>query len=172
MSSAEPSQVALTVSARHVIDVALLRAVDRGILRYIDQETFPTLVVWSILRWERKVGLEALARLGTDLDLMAGDVDELLKAQRESLRIEAAKPSGGTPCVQATGRTIDTSALFDPLLRAAYAEATLLGHAYVGTEHLLLAAIALADRRLSDLLIRHRVNLIDVRNQVTDLLRL
>ena len=63
-----------------------------------------------------------------------------------------------------------TSTPLEPLLAAAEHEALGLGHNWVGSEHLLLAIIQLADLRLREVLEWHRVVYDGVRQAVRKLL--
>ena len=63
-----------------------------------------------------------------------------------------------------------TSTPLEPLLAAAEHEALGLGHNWVGSEHLLLAILRLADSRLREVLERHRIVYDEVRQAVLKLL--
>lgn len=146
-----------TTSAIHIIEQMLPRAADRSISTEITEQTILMQALWSVLRWERKVGLVALDRIGVDTDALARDVDrELLKLRTLS--------SGHCSLVM----DIETSII--PLLAAAEHEALELGHNWVGSEHLLLAIVRLADPSLCEVLERHRIVYNEVRLMVLDLL--
>jgi ATP-dependent Clp protease ATP-binding subunit ClpA len=65
----------------------------------------------------------------------------------------------------------DFDALLEPLLQQAEHEALELGHGYVGSEHLLLAVLRLADPALAGLLRRHSVDHARAREAVLAVLR-
>jgi uncharacterized protein (DUF433 family) len=107
-----------TSDAIRVLDDADERASARGMLGELPD----ALVLWAMLRWERKVGVTALAACGVDLGSLEKTVDEGLQTQR----------GFSHPL------TIDYTGIGNIAIWAVE-EAKGLGHQYVGTEHLLLA---------------------------------
>lgn len=110
---------------------------------------------WAILHWERKVGLITLERMGVEVDALARDVDGALGAACSELREQMGPPTLVTLPSGQRGLVLDFRAPLEPFLMAAEHEARELGHDYVGTEHLLLAAVREADPRLRQVLDRH-----------------
>src|SRR5437899_1046990 len=106
-----------TTDARHVIETVLGRAAARGMLGRLPV----ALLLWSLLRWERKVGLSTLEACNVDLQALEKDVAERLRDY-----------SG--PC---DSRQVDCAQISEIAAWAAE-EAKGLGHRYVGTEHLVL----------------------------------
>lgn len=129
------------------------------------------LALWSLLRWERKVGLVALEHIGPNVDSLAADVDRTLRSTCEEVRqqlgpLEIASLPSGERCV-----VIDDQTPLEALLAASEEESRGLGHSWVGSEHLLLAVIRLAEPPIKDVLDRHGVTYDGVRRTVVDLLQ-
>ena len=129
-----------------------------------------------MLLWERKVGLVSLEKAGGNrFELILG-VDRLLDERASELpaayesqhakncdnqRITIALPKHDRPFVR-----WDSDELMEPLLDEAQQQATQLGHNYIGSEHLVLTIVKLADPRLSALLRDCGVTYHQVRNAV------
>lgn len=153
-------------TARHITDAAqeILshiphRARDRSLMA-IDAATNVMLVLWSLLSWERKVGRVALEEIGVDTFDLARDLDYILTEKKLAQPVEYDKArcslilvSTGEPYEQLHFET-----LLEPMLQQAELEAKLLGHNYIGTEHLLLAITRTTDAPLSTLLQRYNIN--------------
>lgn len=168
-----------TWSARHITDSAQLilqqvpsRASDRG-LHVVDGSSIVLLALWSMLLWERKVGRVALERIGVDPFELARHIDGLLEEQArehpvvyDQRRKIAVLAKTGEPYQPG-----DFRALLEPLLQQAEHEALELGHGYVGSEHLVLAVVRMADPSLSAVLQEHGVGREAVKTAVLDLLR-
>jgi hypothetical protein len=160
-----------TTSAIHIVEQLWPRAADRSISSEATEQTMLMLALWSVLRWEQKVGLVALERMGVETDALVRDVDRALKAACAQARKQSGPaklqtlPSGKRVAV------LDFRTPLAPLLNAAEHEAIGLGHKWVGSEHLVLAIIKLADPALREVLERHRVTYDEVRNAVLDLLQ-
>src|SRR5262245_8488747 len=67
-----------TTSAIHIIEQLWPRAADRGITCEVNEQTVPTLALWALLRWERKLGLVALERTRVKAEELARDVGRVL----------------------------------------------------------------------------------------------
>ncbi len=130
------------------------------------------LALLSVVLWERKVGLVALERSGADrFDLVRG-LDRLLEEKASEHPVAYDKQRGVLVLVT-TDRPYDGwdfEALLEPLLRQAEHEANELGHNYVGSEHLVLAIMHLADPALRTLLQQHGVSHKQVKEAVISLL--
>lgn len=146
-----------TTSAIHIVEQIGSRAADRSMSSEFTEQTVPMLVLWSLLRWERKVGLVALERLGVEPDALARDVDRGLSEACAEHRRHAGPPQFLTLPGGRHGIVVDFETPLEPLLEAAEGEAHDLGHNWVGSEHLLLAVVRLADPQLAGLLDRHGV---------------
>jgi len=138
---------------QHVVD----RALDRGMISgELTEATVGMLTILSILRWERKVGRAALERAEVVIDALARELDAAIDDEGETTRADRPHvetlPSGQRVIV------LDTHGPLRCLLDQAQQEALELGHHYVGTEHLLLAAIRTECPRLKELLWRHGVS--------------
>jgi ATP-dependent Clp protease ATP-binding subunit ClpA len=171
MRNEELSSRHFTTSAIHIVEQLSSRAADRSMSSEATEQTVPLVVFWSILRWERKVGLVALERMAIEVDALARDVDRALSAASSEIRQHAGPP---TPHVLPSGHSVvmvDFSARLKPLLAAAEHEALGLGHSWVGTEHLLLAAVRLAGPRLGEILDRHNVTYDAVQQAVLAVLK-
>ncbi len=122
------------------------------------------LALWSILRWERKVGLVALERLGVDVDALARDVDRTMYTVREPPLTLQTLPTGQR------GIFLDFSTPLAPFVGAAEHEALELGNSWVGSEHLLLAIVRAADSRLREVLDKHKIVYDSVQKTVVEIL--
>src|SRR5262245_32417300 len=133
-----------TDSAQRAIDHVRERAGDRGMFSgELNEATAGMLVLLSILRWERKVGRAAFERLGVDHDALAREVDAAINEEGRKAR----KPGGPQFKTLPSGEraiVTDMETPMRPLLDRAEHEALALGHDWVGTEHLALAAVRLA----------------------------
>jgi len=160
-----------TDSAQLVIQHIARRALDRGMLTgELNEATAGMLAVLSILRWERKVALAALERLSVDLDRLAREVDACIWVEGLSSR-RAGDPQfeilpSGKRCI-----VVDTDRPCRQLLDQAEHQALGLEHTWVGTEHLLLAAVQFACPRFRELLDRNDVSNDRIRQAVLDVLR-
>jgi ATP-dependent Clp protease ATP-binding subunit ClpA len=166
-------------SARHITDSAkrILRQIpsragDRGLL-VVDGSSLVQLALWSLLLWERKVGRVALEKMGVDPFELARGLDRLLteKAREHPVRYDQRR---GVLVLVKSGEPYqhwDFQALLEPLLQRAEHEALELGHDYVGSEHLVLAIVRIADPSLSALLQQHGVRHESVKEAVLGLLK-
>jgi hypothetical protein len=171
MNEEELSARHFTSSAIDIVEQLWPRAADRGMSTEVTEQTVPMLALWAILRWERKVGLVALERMGVEVDALARDVERALNAACAEIRRQNGPPRLQTLPDGRRAVVVDYQAPLAPLLEAAEHEALGLGHNWVGTEHLLLAILRLADVRLGEVLGRHRVGYGGARQAVLDLLR-
>lgn len=145
------TDVPLTDSARRMLAQARERAGDRGIFSP-SQATAVALVFWTIIRWERKVGLAVLETLGVPLDRLASKIDALLNE-----RAAEDVPTFGTVHGRKAILSPDYTDLLSPLIAESERAARRLGHSWIGTEHLVLGAIATADEDLTAILQRHLI---------------
>lgn len=168
-----------TLSARHVTDSAQrilnqipARAGDRSLF-ILDNATFVTMALWSLLRWERKVGLVTLERMGTDLDSLTHCLDRSLTQNAQQNQV-AVNRQGVLVRVKTDEPykywDWDFRALLEPLLTQAEHEALAMHHDYVGSEHLLLAIVQMADAELTEILKRHGVTYGGAKTAVLDVL--
>jgi len=160
-----------TTSAIHIIEQLGPRAADRSMASAVTPSSLTMLTLWSLLRWERKVGIVALERMGVEVDALARDVDRALSAECEEIARLAGEPEwralpSGRPAV-----VVDFDRPLEPILATAEHEAMDLGHTWVGTEHLLLATVRLAGPRLRELLDRHGIGYEGLQRAVLDVLR-
>jgi hypothetical protein len=149
-----------------VIEQVPLRAAVRAPMT-LDHVSIRWVTLWTLLRWERRFLLLSLEDRGIDLDSLARDLDELIKAKRAA---DAALigtdmgPRALSPFVE-----VHVDHLLYPLLDQAAAQSRALGHYHVGTEHLLLALVAEADEELAALFRRHGMGYEDVRAMIREL---
>ncbi|HVC96098.1 MAG TPA: Clp protease N-terminal domain-containing protein, partial [Pirellulales bacterium] len=129
------------------------RSSDRG-LHVVDASSMPMVVLSSIVLWERKVGRVALERIGLDRFGLAGELDRLLDGKADEFRIRFDKGRGILVFAKTNEPYThwDIDGVLEPLLSQAEREASGMGHNYVGSEHLVLSVIVLADPVLSGLL--------------------
>lgn len=116
----------LTTDAFEIVQQSIKRGCARGFLGVLPS----SLILWSMLRWERKVGSELLDQSGIDIHELELRLDDLLtKASCASIKCDSEIGS------------IDCSVL-EKVSTVARQQAILLGDKHVGTEHLLLALFA------------------------------
>ncbi len=121
--------------------------------------TFDALVLWTLLRWEHTFLLVALEEMGVDVWKLGCQVDELL-GERDSVEADPRLPN------PMDGNALPLRPHVDSLLDRAGRHASDMGHAYVGTEHLLLAILAGADERLGLIFDRHAMTYQKVREKI------
>jgi ATP-dependent Clp protease ATP-binding subunit ClpA len=181
MFSDKLSAHGITDSARHILQQISPRAYDRGMgHRRADGESIVILALYSLLLWERKIGLVALEHTGVDRFSLVRELDQLLEEKASKLPLaygESASISVDERQIRVVSREInkpyegwDSDDLLGPLLRQAEQEANEIGHNYVGSEHLVLAILKLADPELMTLLQQHGVSRKDVSEEVVNLL--
>jgi ATP-dependent Clp protease ATP-binding subunit ClpA len=159
-----------TDSAKRVVHDIAERASARGMFAgEFTEATASMLAVLSILRWERKVALAALEKLGADLDAVARELDAAIVTEGNSSRRAEGPRFYALPSGQ-QAIDWDQDGPRQPLLNHAEEEAQQMGHDYVGTEHLLLAAINHACPGLGQLFNRHGITYGQIRETVVDLL--
>ena len=112
----------------------------------------------------------ALERTGVEIDSLAHDVNKSLYAACAEVRKQMGRKKPQKLPSGQLGVVANFQTLLAPLLAAAEHEALGLGHNWVGTEHLLLAIVRLADPRLCEELQRHRVTYEKLRKAVLDTL--
>ncbi|MFI5456805.1 MAG: Clp protease N-terminal domain-containing protein [Isosphaerales bacterium] len=171
MDSNKWHQRPITDSAQRILKQIPPRASERG-LHVVDGASIVKLALWSVLLWERKVGLVALERSGANrFDLVRG-LDLLLEEKASEHPVAYDKQRGVLVLVKTDlpYDGWDFDALLEPLLRQAEHEAKDLMHNYVGSEHLVLAIVELADPALRVLLQQHGVSHKQVKEAVVSLL--
>jgi ATP-dependent Clp protease ATP-binding subunit ClpA len=171
MHNEELSARHFTTAAIHIIEQLWPRWADRSMPDQMTTEAVAMLALWSLLRWERKVGLVALEKVGVEIEALARDVNRAMDATSAEIRRHAGPPKFR---VLPSGRravVVDFNTPLQPLLTAAEHEALSLVHSWVGTEHLLLAAVQLGGPRLGEVLERHGVGDTRLQQAVQDVLR-
>jgi hypothetical protein len=167
----ELSRRRFTDSAQRVLRHVGERALDRGMRAgELTEATAGMLAVLSIVRWERKVGRAALERLAIDLCKFGQAVDEAIAIEGEGSR----RPGGPYVVTMPSGQKgiiLDAQTPSMPLLNRAELEARNLQHDWVGTEHLLLAAISLACNRFQRVLEEYGVSHNSLQLAVLEVLR-
>lgn len=171
MAESKWDTLPLSDAARRILNHIPSRAMDRG-LYVVDGEAIVTLTLWSLLCWERKLGLTALERTGVDRFALARGVDGLLSVmeERESVVFDQRLK---TAVVVRTGEPFkgwEFGPLIEPLLLHAEQEAAGLGNNWIGSEHLLLAILRTADASLKTLLKHHAADYGRVKAAVSALL--
>ena len=168
MLNKELSARHFTTSAIHIIEQLFSRWADRSMPDEITEPTITMLALWSLLRWERKVGLVALERMGIEPDALAKEVNQVLCAASEEVRQHAGKPKFHVLPSGQKAMVVDFDAPLEPFLKAAEHEALAMNHSYVGSEHLLLAIIQRACPRLREVLQQYGVSYNRVKEKVID----
>lgn len=171
MKYQELNQRRFTDKAVKIIRHAAARAGDRG-LYHVNQQAYVTLILWSLIRWERTVGFVSLERLGVDLDQLGRQLDTIL-TQRANDDPVVYSRSRNCLIFKKTGEQYhewDEAVVAEPLICQAERESRSLKHDYVGTEHLLLAIIRNADFELRQILDSHLANDENVRAMIREIL--
>jgi len=171
MENAKLAARNFTQSAIHVIEQLCPRAADRRMSSEATEQTVNLLALLAILRWERKVGVAALERMGVDIDSLARAVDHALSATCADIRQHAGPPEYQTLPSGQRAVVVDFDTPLQPLLTTAEAEALGMDHEYVGTEHLLLATIRRACPRLREVLQDHGITYVRVKTPIIEVLR-
>src|SRR5688572_6421021 len=124
-----PTKPYQPLSDRHFTDSAINiiaqlgpRAIERGISTEINDQTILMLALWTVLRWERKLGLVALERLGVEANAMATDVDWELNVACTEERQRMGPPKLQTLPSGQRGIVVDFQTPLAPLLKAAEQE--------------------------------------------------
>ena len=124
------SPTRVTDHAKRMIVDSVDRTFDRGIWGVVP----PVVLLWSMLRWERKFGTIILERCGGPLELMEKRIDlELSRLSQLPL----------TPLIDFRNLT--------QLIHVASEEAAGMGDWFISSEHLLLALLRSTDDFLTNL---------------------
>jgi ATP-dependent Clp protease ATP-binding subunit ClpA len=121
-----PFRQKFTTCALHIIQQVPYRRLDRSM--GLTAASCAPLLLWTILRWERKIGLVAVEQAGIDLHALEKAVDGALRD------LARERP----------GRGIDDAGVeaLRGLVDEANQEAAALQHDWIGSEHLLLALLS------------------------------
>jgi hypothetical protein len=122
----------------------------------LNEASTAALLLWTILRWEPNFLLRCLEDLGVDMWALTCEVDRLLRNCDSHADPTAGHRLRPDPWSFAYRQEIDKHVL--PWLDRAEWEARLLGHGYLGLEHLLLAILARAQQSTASLLSRFGVH--------------
>ena len=153
-----------TDSARCILE--LIPAVAGSRWHHIaDPSSIVMMSLWFLLLWQRKIGRVALEEVGVEPYDLARDLDQCL--EQKALANPGIVMRRGTIVYV---RPVDFDALLEPLIRQSEHEAIELGHNYVGSEHLVLAMIRLADPELLGFLQKRSVTYERVKDVVLKLL--
>ena len=171
MENAKLAARNFTRSAIHIVEQLCPRAADRRMSSEATEQTVNMLALLAILRWERKVGVVALERMGVDIDKLARAVDDALSASCADVREHAGPPEYQQLPTGKRAVVVDFDTPLEPLLTTAEAEALGMDHEYVGTEHLLLATIRRACPRLREVLQDHGITYVRVKAPIIAVLR-
>jgi ClpA/ClpB-like protein len=175
-----------TDAAQRVVRHIRERAMDRQMVRgELTEATAGMLAVLSIQRWERKLGRVALEQIADDVDGLARALDSAIESEGQHARsffgeydalvvIHELESLGDSKFVTVPsgqqGLVVDMATPVLKLLSQAEFEAKELQHAWVGTEHILLAAVRLACPKFRSLLRQHRIQFEKLREAVLKLL--
>ncbi|MGD0654440.1 MAG: Clp protease N-terminal domain-containing protein, partial [Thermoguttaceae bacterium] len=130
----------------------------------LDESSAGMLLLWTLIRWERRFPLTLLEEMGVDIWGLTRDLDQLLKNEKIQKsgenNLEPAKgPNDHNP-------TVILRELTNRWLQRAEDEARSLGHAFLGGEHLLLALATGADPSWSPLFARYGIDHERLKNAV------
>lgn len=147
----------------------LIRIVDQMGMRvaarmplFLDMPAVAILLFWTILRDERTWLLLSLEETGIDMWRLTCDVDALVKQEKAPGEIEGVLAAGRSP--QKAGAAVDL--FVSAWLNRAEQEAQMLGHHYLGVEHLLLAIVAEAEPQLAAVLTRYDLKYAKLREMI------
>lgn len=145
-----------------IVDQIGLRAAARAPL-FVDMPIVAMLLLWTILRDERTWLLLSLEETGIDMWRLTCDVDALLNQEKTHGEVEGVLAAGQSP--QKAETTVDP--FLSAWLVRAEQEAQMLGHHYLGVEHLLLAIGAEVEPPLAALLARYELTYARLRQVIT-----
>ena len=138
-----------TDDARKVMRDTIERSRARGTVGIVE----PMLLLWSLLRWERKIGVICLEACGVSLRSMEQRIEaELLRQQC----------LGSQLVIDFERITLVATIAVD--------ESRDNGNAYVGTEHLMLALLKINDTRLNRCFAEFGVTYSDYKARLTQIL--
>jgi hypothetical protein len=135
----------------------------------LNETSTAALLLWTILRWERSFLLHCLEDLGVDMWTLTCEVDRLLQDCGSDGESTAGRLPRPDPWSFTYRDEIDNHLL--PWLDRAEWEARLLGHGYLGTEHLLLAILARAHEPTASLLSRFGIHYDHLKNALLEVLQ-
>ena len=118
----------------------LQHTMERSLLRGITGEVPALMILWSMLRWEKRVGLAIIELCGVDLRSLEQDVENKLDEY-----------ISGSKCP-----TLDFIRIQE-VVEAATKEAADLRHDYVATEHFVLALCRKGECDISRLFEKHNL---------------
>jgi ATP-dependent Clp protease ATP-binding subunit ClpA len=159
-----------TDSAKRVVRHICERAIERHMVAgELTEATAEMLAILSMLRWERKLGKAAMERLVEDCDALARELDgTIARVGKDERRPDGPQvetlPSGQASIV------VDMGPPLKKLLDQAERESQALGQNWVGTEHLMLAAIHSECPELREVLRRYGVDYDKVKQAILDLI--
>lgn len=146
MSKVEPGDRDFTTDATFIIEQLRQRAAARSLNL---GALLPELLIWTILRWERKVAVTALELIGVNCWKLQKRLDSLLRSKRSPRTVSRPETT-----VRGWGRR----------------QALLMGSGYVGDEHLMLGALSAAEQDFVAFLAEHLVDYETVKRAVIELL--
>ena len=126
---APSAHIPFTPRVKKVLELSLREAIQLG-HHYIGTEH----ILLGLIREGDGVAAQVIVKLGTNLDRLRERVIQQLGIHQGDMEAEAPRPTSASP-----------GAALSEVLRLAEAEALALGHGYVGTEHLLIASLLVAD---------------------------
>jgi len=142
-----------TTEAADVIATVFPRTCSRNLFGLVP----PTMLLWSILRWEKSLATFALEQLGVDLSAMESSLDNVLN--------------------EAVGTTEDyfqqsiDFVLIEQMIKQALHESQSMTCDWTGTEHLLLACLRQSDPVMEDILSQFALSYDSAYQVVTQLTR-
>ncbi len=133
-------------SAIMMLEHSIHRGLDRGLIGKLPV----ALVVWSMLRWEQKLGVTMLKQTLSNFGAFESDVEALLHVDELLPMLYVAN--------------------IDKVACAAKRESERLGHQHVGTEHLILAVLSVGDDEIQELMSRHNVTRDDLERALREII--
>lgn len=142
-----------------ILEQVHVRAAARSPL-VLDADSVSLLLFWTLLRGERTFLLRTLEEIGVDMWALTCQLDAVLNERKTGEGQVAATGSFTLAFHVAVDHYVEI------WLDCAKAQANLLGHNYVGTEHLLLAILARPDASQASLLEPHGLDYARVRGAI------
>jgi hypothetical protein len=139
-----------------VVEQAPVRWFARG-CPVVSDATSGLLLLWTILRWERTFLIRCLEGLHVDLDSLAREVDDRLREMQGATVAQPDTPTYGV-----------FSDIIPLWLDRAQQQAQLLGHSYLGNEHLFLALLAEDQEPLRSVFAKFNLDHEQVKNAILE----
>src|SRR5262245_62942894 len=112
-----------TAPSIHILEQLWPRAADRRMSDVVIEQSLNMLAFWSLLHWERKVGLAALEKMGVNIESLCKAVDRVMIVLCQAIREKAGPPKYQMLPSGQRAVVVDFDTPLEPLLQSAEAEA-------------------------------------------------